>query len=195
MAVPFGRCHPGSSSVREGSGRGGATPPRTTRELHLGVRIRLPETELVALGVLADGEPAHAGHGCCLPCLAPEFLDPRGAGVDVVDVEVGPRATLAVGAVEGTAGRLGELRHVVTAWRAGELLELPAEQTAVERLRLLEVVGRDLEMNHLSCHTDSFRRGGAPRSARVVDTTNGPVAVRQLIATMTLRWSRGGSNP
>ena len=53
-----------------------------------GVRVGLPEAEVVALGVPAGDEPAHPGDRLGFVGLAAELLHARDAGVDVVDVEV-----------------------------------------------------------------------------------------------------------
>src|SRR4026209_2760905 len=112
MAVPFVGVTQVLAALR---GTAGAAPPRAaplSSVLRDGrVRIRLPEAELVPLVVLADREPAHRGHGDRVTGLATELRDPRGAGVDVVDVEVGSRAAcVRVLAVDRAARVLGEAR-------------------------------------------------------------------------------------
>src|SRR5207247_6634152 len=58
-------------------------------------RIVLPEAELVSVRVLAGHEPSHVGDRHRLARLAAELPDTRRAGLDLVDVEVGARASLA----------------------------------------------------------------------------------------------------
>ena len=61
---------------------------------HRSVRVVLPETELVALRVLADREPAHARDRHGSSGFTAELLHAGGACVDVVDVEVDARSAL-----------------------------------------------------------------------------------------------------
>src|SRR5512134_2777487 len=127
------------------------------RARSLGVRIGLPETELVAFDVLTGREPAHSGHRQRVAALAAERAHAGRLGVDVVDVEVDARpALLAVGTVDRTARRLGEPGHVVLGRAPGVLLELPAEERAPELACPGGVAGRDLEVNHLACHLSPF---------------------------------------
>src|SRR4029077_6963727 len=92
----------------------------------------LPEAELVAVGITADGEPAHAGDRHAVAGLTAQLADTGAAGVDVVDAEVGTRAALARRHIgDGGARLLADPGHVVLE-RPGERLELPAEQRAPE---------------------------------------------------------------
>ncbi len=64
---------------RTATGRGAARAPRPSRQRrlcvgHRRVRIGLPEAELVPLGVLEVREPAHAGNGHRVACLAAELV-------------------------------------------------------------------------------------------------------------------------
>src|SRR5207247_5062990 len=102
--------------------------------------------------VVADGEPAHAWHRLRLVGLAAELLHARDAGVDVVDLEVGARAAFAGLNVRDTRALLvAEPRRVVLG-RAGERLELPAEERAPELAPLRGIVRRDLDVHDLTRH-------------------------------------------
>ena len=159
---PFrSRLHPGSSARRWSPGDGcgaprTAAPPLSTFAQPTSpgrVRVVLPEAELVALGVLADREPAHARDGHRLAGLAAELGDARVAGVDVVDVEVDARARACrLGPIDRAARVFGEPRHVVLGRAALEGLELPAEEPAPELARLRRVARGNLDVNHLSSH-------------------------------------------
>ena len=93
------RRHRGRRAAHRRAGR-----PSAPRTRLAGVRIGLPETEVVALGVRAGREPAHRRHRHRLAGLAAELVDARDPGVDVVDVEVHAcPALVAVGAVDRAA--------------------------------------------------------------------------------------------
>src|SRR5918994_682158 len=96
MPVPFGRCPLGSSG--RAAARGDASRRPALEPLRAGrVLVVLPEPELVALRVLADGEPAHAWHRQRLAGLAAELGDTRVVSLDVVGAEVDARsATVAL---------------------------------------------------------------------------------------------------
>src|ERR671919_1312906 len=140
----------------EARGERGALPaPVVTAPWMVGLARRrgsrlvgLPETELVALGVLADREPAHAGNRQGLTSLPAELLHARAARVDVVDVEVDARSAFVrgIGHVDRAARRLGEPGHVVLRRAAGERLPLPAEERAPELARLGGVARWNLEV-------------------------------------------------
>src|SRR5207302_9525597 len=53
-----------------------------------GGRVFLPETEVVAVRILADREPTATRHRSWLVGLAAELAHPRRSGVDVLHVEV-----------------------------------------------------------------------------------------------------------
>src|SRR5205814_8878017 len=111
-------------------------------------RVVLPEAELVPVRVRAGREPAHAGDRHRLVRLAPELLHARRAGVDVVDVEVRARTSLAGLHVGDRPARLvADLGHVVLG-RSGVGLELPPEERAPELAPFRGVVRRDLEVHY-----------------------------------------------
>src|SRR6266571_4238750 len=123
--------------------------------------VVLPQAEVVPLGVPAGREPAHARHRARVVRLATEFLHARGAGVDVVHVEVGANPALAGLHVGDRRARLvADSGHVVLE-RAGEGLELPLEERAPELTPLGGVVRRDLEVHRLAGHSDSSRIDGS----------------------------------
>src|SRR5687767_9707545 len=69
-----------------------------------GARVVLPEPEGVALGVLADGEPAHPRHRLHLLGFAADLPHTGCGGVDVVGVEVDTDTLLAaLRRVDGSA--------------------------------------------------------------------------------------------
>src|SRR5438132_4567112 len=112
--------------------------------------VVLPEAELVPLRVFAGREPAHARHRLRLVRRAAELLHARGTGVDVVDVEVGARPSLAgLHVRDRGALLLADTGHVVLG-RAGERLELPPEERAPELAPLRGVVRRDLDVHDLT---------------------------------------------
>ena len=86
--------------------------------------------------------------------MAAEFLHLRRAGIDVVDVEVRPRAFLArLHIRDRSAAVIADARHEVLARDvARSLLELPPEEPAPELLCFRGVVGRNLDVNHVTGH-------------------------------------------
>ena len=102
--------------------------------------------------VLARHEPTHLRDRLRLVRLAAELLHTRGAGVDVVDVEVDAHPPLAgLHVRDSSTGLLAGPRHVVLGG-TGVRLELPSEKGAPELATLRGVVGWDLEVHDLAGH-------------------------------------------
>src|SRR4051794_1519096 len=153
--------------VREGSftARGRSAPGRS------GVsgrrRPRLPQADDVALGVGEVGRPAHVAGGELLGHRrAAQLGDACQCGVDVVDVDRddGVRLVL-VALVHPAVDRARLCRAACLVLRAGRQEcvvqlghrpDLPAERLAVEGIRPLGVVCRDLEVNDLVAHRASL---------------------------------------
>src|SRR6266542_1561339 len=89
--------------------------------------------------------------------LPAELPDVRGAGVDLVDHEVGARAPFAGLHARDRRTLLIADRGRVVIGRAGNLLELPPEERTVELPHLLVVVGRDLDVHELTGHVPPYR--------------------------------------
>src|SRR5581483_10092716 len=149
---PAGARPTGGALARAGPGAG---PGPGCRRLLLRLRRRLvvlPEAELVSLRVGASREPAHLRDRHRLARLAPELAHARGAGGDVVDVEVGARPALSELHVrDRDALLLADLGHVVLG-RPREGLELPPEERAPEPLALTRVVRGNLRVHDLARH-------------------------------------------
>ena len=122
------------------------------------LRVALPETEVVSMRVAAGDEPAHRRHGHRLVRLTAERFHPGLRRPNVVDVEVRARtAATRLHAADGDARTVVDACHVVLGSR-GIRVELPAEEPAVERLRLRGVLGGYLDVHHLPGHACPSRR-------------------------------------
>src|SRR5712691_8085563 len=124
--------------------------------------VALEEAERVSLRVLAPREPADARDRLLVVRLAAELAYPCDVRVDVAGAEVDDEAAAArLAGVHGAAGL--SLEHPVVDPRHAGVLELPAEERAVELCRAVGVLRRHLDVHDLSGHSASFR-GSAGRS-------------------------------
>src|SRR5207248_1060012 len=104
----------------------GASPARTTPSPSPSGLARTSRSARVRTHCHADpctSKPTHVGDWHRIVGLATQLPDARGAGVDVVDLEVRARASLpGLHVGDGTAGPVADLGHVVLG-RPRECLE------------------------------------------------------------------------
>src|SRR2546422_10985412 len=131
--------------------------PAGGSRLHRRGRIRGEDTDLIALGVLADGEVAHAGdRHLALQDLAARGFDLRGGVFDRLDGHRDPGPwgifpTLHQGTVDAGL-RVAGSRQPVVRRRTGVPLNGPAEGGRVELFRAIRVVHRNFEVGRPVSH-------------------------------------------
>src|SRR6478736_8971227 len=148
---------------RVSAGDGPFVMPRTGRSLRpVGVRRPLVEPDLVALGVDENGPPARLADLRLGPHHSPAELGHLAQRVvDRVDLDVRPRPVevLVPRREPAAADLVRRLPHRV-ALVARVLLDLPAEQGAVEALRPVDVVDRDVDVRDVPvCHAQTPATG------------------------------------
>src|SRR5438270_3034488 len=115
------------------------------------IRITLPNSKGVALGILADGKVAHLRHSRFRHAdFTTELLDLFGELDDRINADVVDNWLSRLPApLERTIGRIvGAARidvPVIASARKG--IDLPAKQIAIKRLGTVGVVGRDFKPN------------------------------------------------
>src|SRR3954449_4836085 len=117
-----------------------------------GGRVGLPQVELVALAVLAGGEPAVARDRRLGLRLATQLPYTCAGRVDVAGVEVVLGMTRVLAGVDGRPRALTGLRHPVVHLGHPRVSELPAEDAVPELLRAVRVLRDELDVNDLSGH-------------------------------------------
>lgn len=96
--------------------------------------VTLPQPELVAMGVAAQREPARSRYSHLLVDLTAEFGNADDAAVDVIDCKYGRMPRLSGSKLETAEPMSIDTGQQVLCLRNGELVGLPAEQTASEGL-------------------------------------------------------------
>src|SRR5436190_3599142 len=119
------------------------------------IRIGLPETKGVALGILADGKVAHLWYSRFRHAdFTAELLDLFGEVGDGINADVvDDRLARMSAALECTIGRIvGAARvDVPIIASAGKGIDIPAKQIAIKCLGSFGVVSRDFKPNDARC--------------------------------------------